>query len=78
MVFRINDTEVVLEGKEGLDVAVAKDYLTYAEEHKLNKDAKIGKLTVAFDPNSKEADITIDYVQDKPKIERIRRITGLS
>ena len=71
MEFKINDITV-----EFVDIAtedVAKDYIAYAEEHK-TEDAKIEKIVIT--KNGEEAEIKIEYVQDKPKIERIRRITG--
>ena len=52
---------------------VAKDYIKYTKEHK-SKSSDISKIIVFI--NGDEADITIEYIQDKPKIERIRRITG--
>lgn len=52
---------------------VAKDYIKYAKEHK-SESSDISKIIVFI--NGDEADIEIQYVQDKPKIERIRRITG--
>lgn len=52
---------------------VAKDYIKYAKEHK-SESSDISKIIVFI--NGDEADITIEYIQDKPKIERIRRITG--
>lgn len=52
---------------------IAKDYVNYAKEHK-SESSDISKIIVFI--NGDEADIEIQYVQDKPKIERIRRITG--
>lgn len=52
---------------------IAKDYIKYAKEHK-SESSDISKIIVFI--NGDEADITIEYIQDKPKIERIRRITG--
>ena len=51
--------------------------MNYAEEKKEEKDGVIEKVTVTK-VDEKNADIDIKYVQDKPKIERIRRITGYS
>jgi len=52
---------------------IAKDYIKYAKEHK-SESSDISKIIVFI--KGDEADITIEYIQDKPKIERIRRITG--
>lgn len=52
---------------------VAKDYIKYVKEHK-SESSDVSKIIVFI--NGDEADITIEYIQDKPKIERIRRITG--
>ena len=52
---------------------IAKDYIKYVKEHK-SESSDISKIIVFI--NGDEADITIEYIQDKPKIERIRRITG--
>ena len=54
---------------------IAKDYIKYAKEHK-SESSDISKIIVFI--KGDKADITIEYIQDKPKIERIRRITGLS
>ncbi len=76
MEFTINDVKVVFTNGEDITEEIAKNYLEYAEEHKLYKDAAIASLTVTLDGT--EADMEYEYVQNKPKIERIRRITGLS
>ena len=52
---------------------IAKDYIKYAKEHK-SESSDISKIIVFI--KGDKADITIEYIQDKPKIERIRRITG--
>lgn len=52
---------------------IAKDYIKYAKEHK-SESSDISKIIVFI--KGDEADIAIEYIQDKPKIERIRRITG--
>lgn len=52
---------------------IAKDYIKYAKEHK-SESSDVSKIIVFI--KGDEADITIEYIQDKPKIERIRRITG--
>ena len=74
--FKINDITVEFIGINNVTEDVAKEYIKYVNEHKENKDAVIEKIIVS--ENGDEADIEIQYVQDKPKIERIRRITGLS
>lgn len=74
MEFVINDVKVVFENGENITEDMAKNYLDYAEEHKLYKDATIASLIVKLD--GEEADMEYEYVQNKPKIERIRRITG--
>jgi ribonucleoside-triphosphate reductase len=74
MEFVINDVKVIFENGENITEDMAKNYLDYAEEHKLYKDATIASLTVTLDGT--EADMEYEYVQNKPKIERIRRITG--
>ena len=73
MEFKINDITVEFVDVENATEDVAKDYVAYAEEHK-TEEAKIDKIVVS--KNGEEAEIEIKYVQDKPKIERIRRITG--
>lgn len=53
----------------------AADFVAYVEQHKNEKDAVIDTITVTLNNNG-EADIDVEYVQDKKKIDRIRRITG--
>lgn len=53
---------------------IAKDYLVYVNEHKVHKDYVVDTITIHMD--GKEADLQVSYQQTKPKIERIRRITG--
>jgi hypothetical protein len=74
MEFAINGVKVVFSNGENITKEIAENYLAYAEEHKLYKGADIATLTVKFDGD--EADMEYEYVQNKPKIERIRRITG--
>ena len=75
MEFKINDITVKFVDIDNATEEIAKDYVNYANEHK-TEDATIEKIVVS--KNGDEAEIEIQYVQDKPKIERIRRITGLS
>jgi len=74
MEFTIDGVKVTFVNGENITEDMAKNYLAYAEEHKLYKDAKVASLTVKLD--GEEADMEYEYVQNKPKIERIRRITG--
>ena len=74
MEFTIDGVKVTFVNGENITEDMAKDYLAYAEEHKLYKDAEVASLTVRLD--GEEADMEYEYVQNKPKIERIRRITG--
>jgi hypothetical protein len=74
MEFVIDGVKVTFVNGENITEEMAKNYLDYAEEHKLYKDAKVASLTVKLD--GEEADMEYEYVQNKPKIERIRRITG--
>ena len=73
MAFKINDITVVFTNIENATEEIAKDYVNYANKHK-TEDATIEKIVISKDGD--KADIEIQYVQDKPKIERIRRITG--
>lgn len=73
MEFKINDIIIEFTNIENITEEIAKDYVNYANEHK-TEDATIEKIVISKDGD--EADIEIQYVQDKPKIERIRRITG--
>lgn len=73
MEFKINNVIVVFENIDNATQKMANDYLSYSEKHK-TEDAVIEKIVIS--KNGEEADIEIQYVQDKPKIERIRRITG--
>lgn len=73
MEFKINDIIIEFTNIENITEEIAKDYVNYANEHK-TEDATIEKIVISKDGD--EADITIEYIQDKPKIERIRRITG--
>ena len=73
MEFKINDITVEFTNIENMTEDIAKDYIKYAKEHK-SESSDISKIIVFI--KGDEADITIEYIQDKPKIERIRRITG--
>lgn len=53
---------------------IAKDYLVYVNEHKVHKDYVVDTITIHME--GEEADLNVVYQQTKPKIERIRRITG--
>lgn len=75
MEFKINDIVIKFVDSDNVTEEIAKDYVNYANEHKI-EDATIEKIVVSKDGD--EANVEIQYVQDKPKIERIRRITGLS
>lgn len=73
MEFKINDIVIKFVDSDNVTEEIAKDYVNYANEHKI-EDATIEKIVVSKDGD--EANVEIQYVQDKPKIERIRRITG--
>ena len=78
--FEIDNKIIVFNGFEDeavIDKKFVENFLNYAEEKKEEKDGVIEKVTVTK-VDEKNADIDIKYVQDKPKIERIRRITGYS
>ena len=78
--FEIDNKTIVFNGFEDeavIDKKFAENFLNYAEEKKEEKDSVIEKVIVTK-VDEKNADIDIKYVQDKPKIERIRRITGYS
>ena len=48
--------------------------LEYVQKNKKNTEGKVDKILLKNKDN--HIDIDILYIQDKPKIERIRRITG--
>jgi len=76
--FDIDKKHIVFNGfddEQVIDTAFAKNFLDYAEEHKEDKEGTIDEVIVSK-ADEKNVDIDIKYVQDKPKIERIRRITG--
>lgn len=78
--FEIDNKTIVFNGFEDeavIDKKFVENFLNYTEEKKEEKDGVIEKVTVTK-VDEKNADIDIKYVQDKPKIERIRRITGYS
>ena len=66
--FRIDN--VMVEVDENMNEDMAKEYLVFAQNNKQYKEAKIEKVIV------KDGKMTIDFVQDKLKFARIRRITG--
>mgnify|MGYP003594254428 CR=1 FL=1 len=66
--FRIDN--VMVEVDENTNEDMAKEYLVFAQNNKKYKEAKIEKVIV------KDGKMTIDFVQDKLKFARIRRITG--
>ena len=66
--FRIDN--VMVEVDENMNEDMAKEYLVFAQNNKKYKEAKIEKVIV------KDGKMTIDFVQDKLKFARIRRITG--
>ena len=72
--FKIDNKNVRFVNNDEATETVAKKYLAYAEEHKDSPEHTIASITITLD--GEDADITTEYVQDKPKIERIRRITG--
>lgn len=75
--FEVNGKKVNFYGFNEASEGLAKDYLTYVDNNKEDKEAVVAELNVKMEKDN-TADIRVHYVQDKPRIERIRRITGYS
>lgn len=75
--FEVNGKKVNFYGFNEASEGLAKDYLTYVDYNKKDKEAVVAELNVKMEKDN-TADIQVHYVQDKPRIERIRRITGYS
>ena len=62
--------DVIFESDHELDDVTKTILLEYCENKKMYPEATIKKIKV------EKSRVTIEFVQDKPKFERIRRITG--
>lgn len=62
--------DVIFESDHELDDATKTILLEYCENKKMYPEATIKKIKV------EKGRVTIEFVQDKPKFERVRRVTG--